>query len=129
MCVSHRSVLQFIGEAYLLLFQRVNDDLQKSQHLMDSQSVSAVNGSILAEVERANAAVTGQRRFLEQPYFSFLHDLLSRVPVEKRRPAYRRDHWTAVAAAAAAAPKDGKEKEKEGGTFFLFLFVWEFTCL
>ena len=96
----------------MLLFQRVNDDLQKSQHLMDSQSVSAVPNSILAEVERANAAVTGQRRFLEPPYFSFVHDLLARVPVQKSRAQFRRDHWTALAA-AVTAPKESKDKEKE----------------
>jgi hypothetical protein len=105
-------VQKFIGEAYLLLFQRVNDDLQKSQHLMDSQSMHNVDQAILHEVERANAQVVGQRRFLEMSYFSFLHDLLSRAPVDKAVDVFDRESWCQLAA-VAAPPKEAKEQQQQ----------------
>lgn len=75
---------------------------------MDSQSVSSVPDSILAEVEKANALVTGQRRFLEQPYFSFIHDLLAHPPIPVANSAFHRETWLALAA-VAAPPKEGKD--------------------
>lgn len=73
----HEKHPKFIGECYMLLFQKVSEDLTRSQHLLNSQSIDTVDSHLLAEVERQNSGLVAQRRFQELPYFSFLLDLLS----------------------------------------------------
>ncbi len=103
---------KFIGECYMLLFQRVNDDLSRSQHLLDSQSINAVDEAILREVEMANASVVGQRRFLEMPYFGFLQDIMQHAPRLPFDGSYDRVAWEAIALSTIPPPSSEKGKEE-----------------
>ena len=107
---------KFIGECYMLLFQRVNEDLSRSQHLLESQSMQAVDEAILREVERANASVVGQRRFLEMPYFGFLLDVLQHAPRLPQDLRYDRAAWEAVARSTTPTPGGDKGKEEAAAT-------------
>jgi hypothetical protein len=71
---------KFIGECYMLLFQKVSESLTSSQAALAANSTTQVDRAILQEVEASNASVVGQRRFLEMPYFKFLLDIMTLAP-------------------------------------------------
>ena len=82
----HEGNSHFIGECYMLLFQRASVDLTKSQQLLHSQSIVTVDGALLREVDSGNARLVAQRRFQERAYFSFLQELLSDVTMKTATP-------------------------------------------
>lgn len=98
---------KFIGECYMLIFQKAGEELTRSQQLLSSQSIEQVDENILKEVEQANATVVAQRRFLEMPYFSFLLDLLAGTPAPYACATYPDGCWN--------LPVEPKGKEEDDG--------------